>query len=273
MFYHGEFKEEKYYYRPSYGRIKYDGSRFVILKSKTRQKEFYPISFLHNPLKARLRFLNLLAKYHQRDHRHLNIGLGIGDYELFLSNLPLKLYSIEHPGAPALKEELSQKNIAVSKTQLYLADICKDRLPFEDNFFDSISLLEVIEHLPVEKLPFAVSEVVRVLKRKGYLYLSTPNLASLENRLLLLFKGKLLLYMPQLQESIFDHLRYYSVNEIRILFTRFNCQVAEQIFFTDNLTYRAKANLWQVAQATIIKFLVKLNKNFNNSLLLLIQKK
>ncbi len=272
MFYHAEFKEEKYYYRPSYGRIKYDAGHFVLVKSKTKAEDFYPISLLHNPLNARLRFLNLLAKYYQKDGRHLNIGLGIGDYELFLSNLPLQLYSIEHPGSPALKEGLTNKNIAISKTQLYLADICKDRLPFEDNFFDSISFLEVIEHLSIEKLPFVASEIARVLKKGGYFYLSTPNLASLENRLLLMFKARLFLYMPQAQEAIFDHLRFYSANEIKSLFERFNCRVSEQIFFTDNLTYQAKANLWHVAQATIIKFLVKLNKNFNNSLMLLMQK-
>ena len=47
-------------------------------------------------------------------------------------------------------------------------------LPFKDNTFDLIIFNHVIEHIPEYRK--AVKELHRVLKKKGYFYLATPNL-------------------------------------------------------------------------------------------------
>lgn len=53
------------------------------------------------------------------------------------------------------------------------------KLPFKKNFFDLVILQDVIEHVPdLEKLQ---QEVLRVLKKGGIIYLSTPNRNSLIN--------------------------------------------------------------------------------------------
>jgi len=57
-------------------------------------------------------------------------------------------------------------------------------LPFGDRSFDLVFMTEVIEHL-VDPAG-ALKEVRRILKPHGYLILSTPNLACLPNRLLLM---------------------------------------------------------------------------------------
>src|SRR5438874_5853404 len=60
-----------------------------------------------------------------------------------------------------------------------------EKLDFEDDRFDLLFVGEVLEHLtyPNEFL----AEASRVLVRDGLLLLSTPNLASWHNRLLILF--------------------------------------------------------------------------------------
>lgn len=62
-------------------------------------------------------------------------------------------------------------------------DITKG-LPYKDNQFDCVILGEVIEHVP--NPDFILREIHRVLKKKGIFIISTPNLASWANRILLL---------------------------------------------------------------------------------------
>lgn len=66
----------------------------------------------------------------------------------------------------------------------YRSDISSERLPFEDECFDLVYMGDVIEHLI--NPDFAITETARVMKPSGFLILSTPNLASWLNRLLLL---------------------------------------------------------------------------------------
>ncbi len=98
--------------------------------------------------------------------------------------------------------ELSKKIKKITNAQVYGVDIspnkCKlaeqkgiiikeadlnKKIPFKDNFFDMVFASEVIEHL-VNPDNF-LKEARRVLKDKGILILTTPNLASWYNRILL----------------------------------------------------------------------------------------
>lgn len=63
------------------------------------------------------------------------------------------------------------------------ADITK-KLPFQNASFDCVILGEVIEHVPDPD--FVLTEIHRVLKRGGYLIVSTPNLVSWANRILVI---------------------------------------------------------------------------------------
>jgi predicted SAM-dependent methyltransferase len=68
-----------------------------------------------------------------------------------------------------------------------------------------------LEHLKYYYIDNALNEIKRVLKRKGLLILSTPNLASLENRLFLLLGGS-----PYLGGGIISpaHNREYTLREV-----------------------------------------------------------
>ncbi len=63
-------------------------------------------------------------------------------------------------------------------------DVSIEKLPYAKRTFDVIHMGDVVEHLV--NPDFAIKEARRVLKQDGSLVLSTPNLASWYNRILLL---------------------------------------------------------------------------------------
>jgi len=83
--------------------------------------------------------------------------------------------------------DISSKANKIAKeagVDAYKVDVSCEKLPFEDESFDIVYMGDVIEHLL--NPDFAINEVARVIKSNGFLVLSTPNLASWLNRLLLL---------------------------------------------------------------------------------------
>ncbi len=62
-------------------------------------------------------------------------------------------------------------------------------MPFEDNFFDVVLLLDVFEHIGYSDQPMALQEIKRVLKSDGQLIVSIPNLAHLSSRIAFVMFG------------------------------------------------------------------------------------
>ncbi len=58
-------------------------------------------------------------------------------------------------------------------------DVCKKKLPFSSNTFDTVIMGEIIEHL--ENPIFALKEIKRVLKVGGALVGTTPNISNIQN--------------------------------------------------------------------------------------------
>jgi len=120
-----------------------------------------------------------LASY-LKGHKILDVGCGSGDITLEL----IKVMKVKE----AIGIDLTEESIETCKRKGIDArkvDVEKDRLPFEDNYFDVVFCLEVIEHLydPIHLL----METRKILKSGGFLVISTPNLASIHNRSALLF--------------------------------------------------------------------------------------
>lgn len=56
-------------------------------------------------------------------------------------------------------------------------DFERDRAPYPSDTFDGVLLMEVLEHFAVDPM-FALAEINRILKPGGFLFLTTPNIAS-----------------------------------------------------------------------------------------------
>lgn len=107
-----------------------------------------------------------------------DVGCGSGEFgALVKRDFACSVYGIDI-NKQAVKK--STQNGLIAK----VANI-EDRWPFKDSFFESVSCIQMIEHLV--NPDFFLIESKRVLKKNGLLIITTPNLAAWFNRLLLLF--------------------------------------------------------------------------------------
>jgi len=124
------------------------------------------------------KILKIFSKY--KFNRILDVGCGDGNFTALISKVckAKEVYGVD----------ISEKGVEMAKKNGIKAlrvDIDEENLPFKDNYFDAVLSLEVIEHL--YDPDHLLDEVYRVLKPNGIFVLTTPNLASLYNRIALLF--------------------------------------------------------------------------------------
>ena len=127
----------------------------------------------------------------------LNLGMGNSDLALGFAGKGAKLYGMDI--SPAYVAEARRRGV-----EAQLAD-CGRPFPFPDGMFDAVFAGEILEHL--ENTDLSLAEIKRVLKPGGTLVLTTPNLASLENRLRLLFGFQPL--FADYTSRMDNHLRVY----------------------------------------------------------------
>jgi SAM-dependent methyltransferase len=100
-------------------------------------------------------------------------------------------------------------------------DIELESLPFKDNSFDIVLMMEVFEHLGRNPV-FALLEIRRVLKPGGTFIMSTPNFYLLRNFAWIIFKGKqreMLNYLRHMKQNDYQgHIRTYSKKELLMFF-------------------------------------------------------
>lgn len=114
--------------------------------------------------------------------RLLDIGCGTGEYTSFMANSFDQVDGIE---IERERLELFRESAPENTSLHYMS---ANDLEFEDDTFDTITMIEVLEHLT--NIPGALSEVARVLKPGGSFLLTTPSRRWPLEQHGVLFRGK-----------------------------------------------------------------------------------
>lgn len=145
------------------------------------------------------------------------LDIGCGTYPFFLVNTPFeKKYGvdrIERETQTITADDSNNNNrIPVTLTDY---DVEKaEKLPFENDYFNAVTMLAVFEHIEPVKLPFLLNEIHRVLRPGGVFVLTTP--AARTDRLLR-FMAKMRLVSPV---EIDEHKDAYTPKKIRMIFQK-----------------------------------------------------
>jgi len=116
----------------------------------------------------------LVEGYTRRNLKHVSRMLDIGcAYGYFLKGWEGK--GIELYGTDISEHAIARARDIVD-ARLAVADV-QQRMPFEDGFFDVITMFEVIQM--TQNPAFALQEVHRLLRPGGLFFVTTPNVNSL----------------------------------------------------------------------------------------------
>lgn len=102
----------------------------------------------------------------------------------------------------------------------------EERLPFDDGTFDAVFAGEIIEH--VFKVEVMLEEMRRVLKTGGMAVVTTPNLAALGRRLLLLANRNPLIEIDYSKPEAAGHIRYFVWRTLDQLMAEHGFKVVER---------------------------------------------
>ena len=124
------------------------------------------------------------SKWHHHKFRRIVHEISAGSHHLDFGCGPGTLVSLLPPGVSAFGVDIASAQIAYAQEHYgcpgkEFITIDSGKLPFPSETFDSISCIEVIEHLDPGTTAIIFSEFLRVLKSGGKLIVTTPNYGSL----------------------------------------------------------------------------------------------
>lgn len=119
---------------------------------------------------------------------------------------------------------------------------------FEENSFDVVLCLDVLEHLAFDEQEMALGEIKRILKPDGKLVITVPNLAHLASRFTYFFLGRLI----RTAEDMKRHKGDRTIIEYTKLFKSFNYLIIKRkgifptfpLFFLISYYFPSKFVFW-----------------------------
>ena len=176
---------------------------------KQYYKEYYHLERKHWWFKARMEILESLLVKHitssdKEELKILNVGVATGATSIMLEKYG-KVTSLEYDKdcCDFLSETVGIEAVNASLTEL----------PFENESYDVVCGFDVIEHIEDDKL--AVSEIYRVLKKGGCVYLTVPAFQSLWSD----------------HDVVNHHFRRYKMKNFVQLITNQNFEIVRKSYF------------------------------------------
>jgi len=135
-----------------------------------------------------------------------------------------------YPDAGFVSESLKVEGARPANVSMEVFDVEREEFPFDDESFDVVTCLEVLEHLAIDPMAM-MAEVSRVLKPGGHLVLSSPNAVRTANVVNILLGEQPCGWNPYNGFDTNRHNREYTPCEIDRLFGAAGLKAQEVITF------------------------------------------
>ncbi|MCL5985047.1 MAG: class I SAM-dependent methyltransferase [Actinobacteria bacterium] len=171
----------------------------------------------------------------------LDVGCGDGTISRIVQDAGNDVYAID------ISETAVQLAKAKGINAIRIDLENEDKLPFEDDFFDVAIMAEIIEHF--FDTDYFLAKIKRVLKNGGHIVLTTPNLASLGRRLLLLW-GRDPLTEVRIEDNSAGHVRYFTKETLFQILKANNFKIVN--FYSDVVNFDNSGRIYSIMLARLI---------------------
>ncbi len=160
-----------------------------------------------------------------RNHPEKVLDAGCGDG--WLGKKIKDKFNAEVHGIDIVKDALKSAEKSGLKVKKY--DLSKGKWPYKDNYFDLVVAGDILEH--IYDTETFVRECWRILKKGGQLIVSTPNINSYQNRILVFFGCMPLWvdYAPNLRSydnyKVSGHVRVFNKKTLIKLLTHYKFKI------------------------------------------------
>lgn len=178
--------------------------------------------------------LNIINNLDIKRQKILDIGCFDGTLLSMIKNRNNQFYGIDANDYAV--RQTRKKGIRVK--QFFFDDVTK--IPFADKFFDLVTAGEIIEH--IYDTDFFLEELKRMLIPDGYLLISTPNIASLGRRILLLLGINPIIEISPNEIDSPGHIRYFTFKTMRWLLEKHGFKILMTRSDVLNLTSNGSIN-------------------------------
>jgi len=136
-----------------------------IYKKEGKKYRYYNI---FKPYEDISKILTIFKK--QKVKRILDLGCGAGRNLVYLLEKGFDVYGIDcaPEGLKIIKKRLQKEK---RKCSLKLGNVF-NKLPYENNFFDAVISVQVLQHGKVNEIKGEIKEIERVLKPEGLIFIT-----------------------------------------------------------------------------------------------------
>jgi SAM-dependent methyltransferase len=103
----------------------------------------------------------------------LDFGTGTGRHTVYLAKMGFDVYGFDwsETAISITEAELSKQGLSAKLT---VWDMNQTPLPYAEGFFDAVIAIRVLHHTYVENIKRIASEIARITRVGGYLYIEAP---------------------------------------------------------------------------------------------------
>lgn len=131
---------------------------------------------LQEPIPEMKKVIKLMKKSGVK--KVLDLGCGSGRHTVLLAKEGFEVYGLDNAPEGLMIVRKKLKDLGL-KAKLKNAD-CYKKLPYENDFFDAVISTAVIQHNYHDKILFCISEIQRVLKPGGIVFVTVASKRRLE---------------------------------------------------------------------------------------------